>query len=413
MSVMADKIGRWQAEGSGRSALRIDPALLAVPGATDRLVQTLLAQQSTATPGLAPVVDLVSRPDGGQDTVWLIISGPATPTLDPASARGHEARAALTVAAEALAGLHAAGAAHGDFGAGSVVTGAQPQVIEAGLRAALTGQPADAGADVAAWATLASDTARALADRDPAASIALAQAAALARGQGLSAAAAALRAAPVDANRTLLAKPGQAMPAPPPPMPSAQSPRVPDDEPPPPGATMLGKRRPTGNSAGAGARFGPGVAAAPAGAAAAWQAAVRPRPARRRRRRGLLSFLGTLLFIAAVVVAYLWWRGRLSDLHVTGARVVVPAVAHCNQTVDLVGHIATNGKSGIVRYHWVRNDGVDSGSFEQHAQPGQHDIVVHLRWTVRGKGSFDAAAILQVTAPQSATASGRFRYTCS
>jgi hypothetical protein len=442
MSVMSERLGRWRAEGD-TSALRIDPGLLSAPGAQERLVRCVLRQRGRTVPGVAPVLDLVSRPEANGASVWLIVSGPVEPVLDPMRTTRPAATRALGAAARALAALHAAGLAHGALSAECVVTGTEPRLIEAGVRAALEGSAPEPAQDVAAWSDLCDATARAFAARDAAAAAALSRAAAVARTGGLLAAAGVLDSATdvapdtaPDPLRTIIGVPNVPVP-PPPPVVDAGRTLLPQRQPntapphavaeapheavatPTAGATMLGRRRPvqaaiaTGATAdtppGALARFGPGVSA-PAGAAVAWRGGAVAPP--RRKRRRLLSLLGTLLFVAAVVLAWLWWRGRLSDLKVDAVTVHTVAVAHCNTTVDVVGELSTNGRVGVVRYHWLRNDGTDSGELQEQVKPGQRTVAVHLRWSFRGRGNFDATATLEVTSPGLASGSGTFRYRC-
>ncbi|MEV6019996.1 hypothetical protein [Streptomyces sp. NPDC051997] len=169
-------------------------------------------------------------------------------------------------------------------------------------------------------------------------------------------------------------------------------------------------------------RFGPGIPVeAQDVLRAQWRTAPGPPPPpqppgsrhpRRRRRRARIA---TTAFLATVAVL-LWLLLRPSPAPmVTAVEVRAPAGRlHCGQTADLVGVITTDGRGGPVTYHWLRSDGHDSGELVRTARRGEARITVHLRWTVRGPGSFRGTARLRIarqhTPPE---AEATFRYACS
>ncbi|MET9895663.1 hypothetical protein ABZZ47_36805 [Streptomyces sp. NPDC006465] len=162
-------------------------------------------------------------------------------------------------------------------------------------------------------------------------------------------------------------------------------------------------------------RFGPGIPVeAQDVLRAQWRTApVRPdsRPHRRRRR----AWIATTAFLTAAAVL-LWLLLRPSPAPaVTAVEVRAPAGRlHCGQTADLVGVVTTDGRGGPVTYHWIRSDGHDSGELVHMARRGDRRVTVHLRWTVRGPGSFRGTARLRI-AHQSKPPEGEatFSYACS
>ncbi|MFE4695473.1 hypothetical protein ACFRIC_00130 [Streptomyces sp. NPDC056738] len=162
-------------------------------------------------------------------------------------------------------------------------------------------------------------------------------------------------------------------------------------------------------------RFGPGVPLeAQDVLRAQWRTAPVPsdsRPRRCRRR----AWIATAAFLSAAAVL-LWLLLRPSPAPtVTSVEVRSPAGRlHCGQTADLVGVVTTDGRGGPVTYHWLRSDGHDSGELVRTARRGERRVTVHLRWTVRGPGSFRGTARLRVTHQhKSPEAEGVFSYTCS
>ncbi|WP_406375779.1 hypothetical protein OG788_39660 [Streptomyces sp. NBC_00647] len=162
-------------------------------------------------------------------------------------------------------------------------------------------------------------------------------------------------------------------------------------------------------------RFGPGVPVeAQDVLRAQWRTAPVPpdtRPHRRRRR----AWIATSAFLAAAAVL-LWLLLRPAPAPtVTGVEVRAPAGRlHCGQTADLVGVVTTDGRGGPVTYHWLRSDGHDSGELVHMARRGDRRVTVHLRWTVRGPGSFRGTARLRIAHQRKPSeAEGTFSYACS
>ncbi|WP_406835264.1 hypothetical protein ACICHK_01855 [Streptomyces sp. AHU1] len=202
---------------------------------------------------------------------------------------------------------------------------------------------------------------------------------------------------------------------------------VPDDQ-----ATLLGRRNrtpagpPTATSTGttpppAGEddeillRFGPGV---PLDAQdvlrAQWRTAPVPPDGHRARRRRRRAWIATTAFLTAAAV--LLWLLRPSPAPVvTAVEVRAPAGRlHCGQTADLVGVVTTDGRGGAVTYHWLRSDGHDSGELVRMTRRGDRKVTVHLRWTVRGPGSFRGTARLRIAhQPEPTEAEATFTYACS
>ncbi|MPY35362.1 hypothetical protein FNH09_30245 [Streptomyces adustus] len=162
-------------------------------------------------------------------------------------------------------------------------------------------------------------------------------------------------------------------------------------------------------------RFGPGVPLeAQDVLRAQWRTAPVP-PGSGRRRRGRRAWIVTTAFLTAAAVL-LWLLLRPAPAPtVTAVEVRAPAgTLHCGQTADLVGVVTTDGRGGPVTYHWLRSDGQDSGELVHMAHQGDRRVTVHLRWTVRGPGSFRGSAQLRIadrSKPIEAEAS--FSYACS
>ncbi|MFF4549466.1 hypothetical protein [Streptomyces sp. NPDC001435] len=163
-------------------------------------------------------------------------------------------------------------------------------------------------------------------------------------------------------------------------------------------------------------RFGPGIPVeAQDTLRAQWGTPhLPPDPDRRqrRRRRGWMATTAVLT-IAAVL---LWLLLRPSPAPtVTAVEVQAPAGRlHCGQTADLVGVVTTDGRGGPVTYHWLRSDGHDSGELVHMAHSGDRRVTVHLRWTVRGPGSFRGTARLRIAHQRKPVeAQATFGYACS
>ncbi|MGW7407834.1 hypothetical protein ACWGI9_29655 [Streptomyces sp. NPDC054833] len=163
-------------------------------------------------------------------------------------------------------------------------------------------------------------------------------------------------------------------------------------------------------------RFGPGIPVEAQDALRAqWGTPLVPPDTdsrQRRRRRGWIATTAVLT-IAAVL---LWLLLRPSPAPtVTAVEVQAPAGRlHCGQTADLVGVVTTDGRGGPVTYHWLRSDGHDSGELVHMAHRGDPRVTVHLRWTVRGPGSFRGTARLRIAHQRKPVeAQATFSYACS
>ena len=153
-------------------------------------------------------------------------------------------------------------------------------------------------------------------------------------------------------------------------------------------------------------RFGPGVPAVLAPPVALLEA---PAPARKLRRDRALNATLTLT-LAAIVIWLLWPAG---PLHVRAVSVRSSgAVVACNSSADVVATVRTNGKAGQLKYRWTRNDGSASGTLVQSLTRGQHSVNLHLTWTFRGPGTYDARATVQLITPSTSSATVNFRYAC-
>ncbi|MEU9994637.1 hypothetical protein [Streptomyces sp. NPDC050848] len=470
------RFGTWHALGPGdageppHGVLRIDRALLAPPGARERLAAAVVAVAKLRLPGVPATVDLV-RESGD---VWLIVARPPARTVADLLAAGApgldegSAASVLNETAQTLLALHAAGLAHGSFTPDSVVLAPDGTalLLEASLATALVEEapPASAQhADITAWAALArtlgtawaeagtpaadlfahcSETAesgdlatarttltagRAALPRDflrrtalrTAATAALTELTETARRE-TEAIEEATEATPADRTAadsdtadpegTVLGRRGRSTP------PTAAAGEQ---------ATVLGKRNErapaTAEASNDGddneilLRFGPGVPLTEEESLRALWAAPAPGATRRRRRRRA-GLLGAFAVLAAVAVV-LWLLLRpTAGPTVTAAEVKAPTQRlSCGQTAEVTGVVTTDGRGGPLTYRWLRSDGQESGELTRTARSGEREVVVHLQWTVRGPGLFRGTARLQVLRPDGSPieAEGTFSYSCA
>lgn len=378
------RAGRWwvakDADGRRRGALLINPAALVADGALDRVVAAVTRLRDNPVDGVAPVVDLVS--DDGQ--VWLVSADPPAPTLAEQLAADQSTVDSMRVAsavARTLIALHANEIAHGAIGATTVAVRPEVQLLETGLLPALTGQdPGESrAADVRGWSALV----RALSDNAPGeTSSRLRTAAATAEMAGLRAALAKLAGRTAERPAIKVA-PRKAAAAAMPAVPVPAAAGLVSPAPTPVNATQLGARD-LGTEGKAGAR---------------------------PRRGGRPVLLMVLLFaVLAVVAVGAWFLLRGDEpLRVTGATVDADVPPGCDVTVDVFGTIRTSG-AGTVKYRWERSDGQTS---EVLTQPVTDGVTrVHLRWELRGKGTYDAESTLVVLEPNRTESTGRFTYSC-
>jgi hypothetical protein len=116
----------------------------------------------------------------------------------------------------------------------------------------------------------------------------------------------------------------------------------------------------------------------------------------------------------AGVAYYVWNKNHHPALKVTAATVSVgnPGKIGCNSTVDVVGLIFTNGSGGPITYQWTK-DGENQPVGTVTAASGQQQVRVDLHWLLKGKGTHNAVAILQVFTPNVASQqSATFTYKC-
>ncbi|MEU7892728.1 hypothetical protein AB0B45_07670 [Nonomuraea sp. NPDC049152] len=433
------ELGTWvEATGpDGRrgGALRFDSRIMAVPGASERLVQAVLADRRLAEggmSGLVPIADLVTA---GPE-VWLLVGHSISPVLsdlltapamDPASAA-----AVLVETAQTLAALHASGLAHGSLHPGTVLIAEDGAALlaERGLADAARGLPPAPDRDVTAWAALARGLAATWAATSPAAADLLERVATTATTHGLAPARDALLAGR-DAlpggliSRDVLAETARrwATPSTPGTSPFRDEGEI---------VTMLRVPGPTHESA----RFGPGVATpgthgsygthGETTAEKIWREGNKPavpsshgarakKAARARRRRTVVSTAVFALIVAGAVLA--WFSVRSSaDLVVRAVTVSAPKTLGCRKTATITGNLVTNGSGGSVTYQWLRSDKKEPIEQTETVPSGKTTHSVQLRWTVKGEATAKLTARLRVLSPvpegQEVEDKATFTYKC-
>ncbi|MDB1089823.1 hypothetical protein PJ985_19895 [Streptomyces sp. ACA25] len=163
-------------------------------------------------------------------------------------------------------------------------------------------------------------------------------------------------------------------------------------------------------------RFGPGVPAAEAGPAApiapASTAVGRPAGDRGEHRSSLRRY-SLAAAVLLCVLAYLAWQQLGPELAVREVTVTTASgQPACDGTAEVIGVVGTNGQPGSVSYRWLRSDGTSSGTLEETFARGQRSAELRLRWTFRGRGTYAAAAELEILSPGQRTADVRFTYSC-
>ncbi|MCX5264809.1 hypothetical protein [Streptomyces sp. NBC_00199] len=157
-------------------------------------------------------------------------------------------------------------------------------------------------------------------------------------------------------------------------------------------------------------RFGPGVTAAVAERTHRTLPSVptRPAPRRRRARRHALPAL-----VLIGVIAFLAWQRLGPSLEAGAVEVVArPTVVACDDTADVVGLVATNGRPGTLSYRWVRSDGTASSVLREVVAPGQRQARLHLLWTFQGRSHYAARAELHLLSPVDRTVVTDLTYDC-
>jgi hypothetical protein len=154
-------------------------------------------------------------------------------------------------------------------------------------------------------------------------------------------------------------------------------------------------------------RFGPGV---PAVLVAETALTAEPTAAPRRSRRERALNMALTLALAVVVAWLLWPTG---SLHVRNVNLrTTPAVVACNTTANVVATVHTDGNPGKLHYRWTRNDGGGSSTLVQSLAKGQHTVDLHLTWSFRGPGTYNARATVQLLNAGNPNATVNFRYVC-
>jgi tRNA A-37 threonylcarbamoyl transferase component Bud32 len=438
-------IGTWQdtSTADGRKV-----GALALPQQSQeqltRVAATVSAVRRLNLPGVVPVADLV----GHEGRAWLVAASPVGPNLADLTHRLSPGVVAtvLSDTGQTLMKLHAAGVFHGSLDSSTVVVSPAGVALlsEVGVAAATAGRQPTAKEDSDAWAALA----RTLGGDHPTLqAVAAAAAAGLETGLRVLAAnastlpgfgdRAALAAAPhapapvtrdlpPEESTTLLPNPsGQAawQPAVVPQQPVAQ-----EDL-----ATRMGRGGATAagtaaQSSGASRgqdgvlRFGQGPVVTPT--TPQWTPPPQPKPKRRVARR-IMSALGTLIFLLALLYAagvllgkapspqaLLQQWGFLNSVQVSSVTVAKADVVTCNSQADVVGTVVTNGEAGVFAYEWVDSDGHSSGRLNQTVRDGQGSVAVHYYWNFSGKGTHKGTATLRVLAPNQIEATAPVSYTC-
>ncbi len=187
----------------------------------------------------------------------------------------------------------------------------------------------------------------------------------------------------------------------PPVPPTGLDPRLPPPPPPPaPGAPEL-------------VRYGPGVPPSQAGVSAeqVWRTGQMPDPPKRPVRfRRLTSLVVTVVLLAAAGVL-LFLRFHYSPFHVTGAPTLTSAQNGC--TVNVTGHIPTNGSSGTISYQWVfaPQQGAPQ-PLSQSVVSGQHDVFVTVAVQGQGHGTASEQVTLQILGPNQESTSTVVKVSC-
>ncbi|WP_236579652.1 hypothetical protein [Streptomyces sp. HM190] len=158
-------------------------------------------------------------------------------------------------------------------------------------------------------------------------------------------------------------------------------------------------------------RFGPGVTATVAQRTHRTLPTMEPLPAPPRRRRLRRHALPALVLLC--VIAFLAWQRLGPSVEVRTVAVKArPTVLGCDETVDLVGLVTTDGRPGTLTYRWTRSDGTESGVLREVMVRGQTRARLHLLWTFEGKGRQTARVDLHILTPSEHRATKRFTYTC-
>lgn len=164
-------------------------------------------------------------------------------------------------------------------------------------------------------------------------------------------------------------------------------------------------------------RFGPGVTPAAAAranvAADVWRGRISPPRPPGPARRGRPGRYAPVALLLASVLGLLVWQRLGPGLAVRDVTVTAsPTAPACDTTVDLVAVVSTNGRPGTISYRWLRNDGTSSAVLHEEVPRGRREARLHLLWTFRGQGTYQARAELRITAPGHRTVTTGFTYLC-
>ncbi|MEU6805203.1 hypothetical protein [Streptomyces neyagawaensis] len=158
-------------------------------------------------------------------------------------------------------------------------------------------------------------------------------------------------------------------------------------------------------------RFGPGVTATVAQRTHRTLPTLPPLPAPPRRRR--LRRHALPAFVLLCVIAFLAWQRLGPSVEVRTVAVKArPAALGCDETVDIVGLVTTDGRPGTLTYRWTRSDGTESGVLREVMVRGQTRARLHLLWTFEGKGRRTARVDLHILTPTDHKATKSFTYAC-
>jgi hypothetical protein len=106
------------------------------------------------------------------------------------------------------------------------------------------------------------------------------------------------------------------------------------------------------------------------------------------------------------------WQ-RLSPLVVESVDVAVPQPAgnRCDATVDVVATVRTNGRSGVIRYQWIRS-GTPGAVLTERVGTGQRTATLTLTWTFSGVGTTTTTAAVNIIEPSPVQADTPVVYRC-
>ena len=160
-------------------------------------------------------------------------------------------------------------------------------------------------------------------------------------------------------------------------------------------------------------RYGPGVPPSQAGVSAeqVWRTGQCPiRPKRPVRFRRLTSLVVTVVLLAAAGVL-LFLRFHHAPFHVTGAPTLTSAQNGC--TLNVTGHIPTNGSSGTISYQWVFTPQQGAPQpLSQSVVSGQHDVFVTVAVQGQGHGTASEQVTLQILGPNQESISTVVKVSC-